>query len=43
MQEWNEQQLPKVRGYSGGRLPGSTTKEKGKEEGELDDDSEKKN
>ena len=36
MQEWNEQRLPKVlAGYSGGRLPGRSTKEKGREEGGL--------
>ena len=40
MQEWNEQKLPKVLpGYSGGRLPGRSTKEKGREEGEVDEDS----
>ena len=34
-QEWNEQQLPKtLPGYSGGRPPGRSTKEKGREEGE---------
>ena len=38
MQEWNEQKLPKVLpGYSGGRLPGRSTKEKGREEGEVDE------
>ena len=37
VQEWNEQKLPKVLpGYSGGRLPGRSTKEKGREEGEVD-------
>ena len=36
MQEWNEQTLPKVLpGYNGGRLPGRSTKEKGREEGEM--------
>ena len=41
MQEWNEQKLPKVLlGYSGGRLPGRSIKEKGREEGDLDEDSE---
>ena len=40
IQEWNEQQLPKVLpGYSGGRLPGRSTKVKGREEGEEDEDS----
>ena len=40
MQEWNEQKLPKaLPGYSGGRLPGRSTKEKGREEGEVDKDS----
>ena len=30
MQEWNEQKLPKLLlGYSGGRLPGRSTKERG--------------
>ena len=39
-QEWNEQKLPKVLpGYNGGRLPGRSTKEKGREEGEVDEDS----
>ena len=34
-QEWNEQQLPKaLPGYSGGRLPGRSTEEQGREEGE---------
>ena len=43
IQEWNKQKLPKVLpGYSGGRLPGRRTKEKGREEGELDEDSEKR-
>ena len=36
IQEWNEQKLPKVLpGYSGGRLPGRSAKEKGREEGEV--------
>ena len=31
-QEWNEQQLPKaIPGYSGERLPGRSTEEKGRE------------
>ena len=33
MQEWNEQKMPTaLPGYSGGRLPGRNTKEKGREE-----------
>ena len=37
-QEWNEQKLPKaLPGFSGGRLPGRSTKEKGREEGEVDE------
>ena len=37
-QEWNEQKLPEaLPGYSGGGLPGRSTKEKGREEGELDE------
>ena len=40
MQEWNEQKLPKVLpGYSGGKLPGRSTEEKGREEGEVDEGS----
>ena len=36
-QESNVQKLPKVlSGYSGGRLPGRSTKEKGREEGGID-------
>ena len=43
MQEWNKQKLPKVLpGYSGGRLPARSTKEKGREEGEVDEDGEKR-
>ena len=39
----NEQKLPKVLPcYSGGRLPGRSTKEKGREEGELDEGSEER-
>ena len=35
MQEWSEQKLPKVLpGYNGGRLPGWSTKENGREERE---------
>ena len=42
-QEWNEQKLPKVLpGYSGGRLPGSSTKGKGREEGAVDEDCEER-
>ena len=34
-QEWNQQKLPKARpGHSGGRLPGRSTEEKGREEEE---------
>ena len=45
MQEWHEQKLPKVlAGYSGGRLPGRSTKEKGREEEAQEEDSrERKN
>ena len=40
MQEWNEQKLPKVLpGHSGGRLPGRSSKVKGREEGEVDEDT----
>ena len=40
IQEWNEQKLPKVLpGYSGGRLLGTSTKEKGREEGEVEEES----
>ena len=43
MREWNEQKLPKVLpGYSGGRLPGRSTEEKGREEGEVDEDGEER-
>ena len=43
MQEWNEQKLPKVLlGYRGGRLPGRSTKEKGREEGDVDENSEER-
>ena len=43
IQEWNELKLPKVLpGYSGGRLPGRSTKEKGREEGEVDEDGEER-
>ena len=39
-QEWNEQKQPKVLpGYSGGRLPGGSVKEKGREEGVVDEGS----
>ena len=41
-QEWNEQNLPKVPpGYSGGRLPGRSTKERGGEEKEKGEKEEK--
>ena len=40
MQEWNEQKLPNVLpGYSGGRLPGRSTKVKGRKDGKVDEDS----
>ena len=40
IQEWNEQKLPKVLPcYSGGRLPGRSVKEKGREEREVDEGS----
>ena len=40
IQEWNEQKLPKVLlGDSGGKLPERSTKEKGREDGEVDEDS----
>ena len=43
MQEWNEQKMPNVLPvYSGGRLPGRRTKEKGSAEVEVDEDSEEK-
>ena len=43
MQEWNEHKLPKVPpGYSGGRLPGRSTKEKGRVEGEVDEGGEER-
>ena len=39
-QEWSKQKLPKVLpGYSGRMLPGSSTKEKGREEGEVNEGS----
>ena len=42
-QEWNEQKLPKASpGYSGGRLPGRSTEEKGREEGEEGEGSEQR-
>ena len=42
-QEWNEQRLPKsLPGDSGERLPGRSTKEKGREEGEEDEGSEER-
>ena len=40
IQEWNEQKKPEVvLGYSGGSLPGRCTEEKGREEGEEDEES----
>ena len=40
IQEWNEQMLPKVLpGYIGGRLPGRSTKDRGREEEEEEEDS----
>ena len=40
VQEWNEQTMPKaVPGYTGGRLPGRNTKERGREEEEEEEDS----
>ena len=43
IQEWNEQKLPKVLlGYSGGRLPGRSTEEKGRGDGEVDKDVEER-
>ena len=42
-QEWNEQKLPKaLPGYSGGRLPGRSMEEKGREEGEECKESEQR-
>ena len=42
-QEWNKQKLPKaLPGYSGGRLPGRRTEEKGREEGEEGAEREKR-
>ena len=43
IKEWNEQMMPKVLpGCSGGRLPGKSTKEKGREEGAVDEDGEER-
>ena len=40
VQEWDEQKMPKaLPGYSGGRLPGRSTKETGREEEEEEKDS----
>ena len=40
MQEWNEQKLPKVLpGHSGGRLPGRSTTERGREEEEEQEEN----
>ena len=42
-QEWNEQKLPRaLPGYSGGRLPGRSMEEKGREEGEEGEGSEQR-
>ena len=42
-QEWNEQKLPRaLPGYSGRRLPGRSTEEKGREEGEEDEGGEER-
>ena len=42
MKEWNEQKMLKVLpGYSG-RLPGRSAKEKGREEGAVDENGEEK-
>ena len=43
IKEPNEQKLPKVLpGYSGGRLPGRSTNEKGREEGKVDEEGEER-
>ena len=43
VKEWNEQKLPKVLpGHSGGTLPGRSTKERGREEGQVHEDVEKR-
>ena len=43
MLEWNELKLPKVLpGYSRGRLPGRSVKEKDREEGEADEGNEER-
>ena len=43
IKEGSEQKLPKVfPGFSGGRLPGRGTKQKGKEQGEVDEDGEER-
>ena len=40
VQEWNEQKVAKaLPGYSAGKLPGSSTEEKGREEEEEEEDS----
>ena len=42
-QEWNEQKLPKTLPvYSGGRLPGRGTEQKGREQGEEHEGSEER-
>ena len=43
IKKWHQQKLPKVLlGYSGGRLSGRSTKEKGREEGEEDEAGEER-
>ena len=43
IKEWNDQMMPKVLpGYSGGKLPGRSTTEKGREEGAADEDGEER-
>ena len=43
IKEWSEEKLPEVLpGYSGERLPGRSTKEKGREEGEVDEAGEER-
>ena len=43
IKQWSEQKLPKVLpGFSEGRFPGRSTKEKGREEGEVDEDGEER-
>ena len=43
IQEWTERKLPKVLlGYNGGRLPGRSAEERGREEEEEEKDSEER-